>query len=72
MAIKDVTDLERRLYEHIRDNDYGSRPWSTPDVARILKVTEEDVYKALSELSKKMKDNVWIYYEAGELHVVAD
>jgi len=72
MVMKDLTDLEARVYEHIRANDFSSRPWITMNEARRLGITEEALYKALSELTKKIKDNVWIYYEAGHLHVVAD
>ncbi len=72
MAMKDLTAFERELYEFIRDGDYGNVPWVTADAAKRLGTTEEKVYKALSELTKKIKDNVWIHYKAGVLHVVAD
>lgn len=72
MGMKDLTDFERRLYEYIRDNDFESRPWVTKEAAKKLGRSEEDVYKALSELTKKIRDNIWIYYKEGSLHAVAD
>ena len=72
MSFENLTDLERRLYEYIKTNDFQSRKWSTPDAARALNATEDDIYKALSNLSKEIKDNIWIYYEDGGIRVVAE
>ncbi|MGA1820380.1 MAG: hypothetical protein ACMUHU_05155 [Thermoplasmatota archaeon] len=72
MAMKDLTDLEMRVYQYVRDNDFGNYPWVTRDAARDLRISEEDLYLALSELTKKIRDNIWIYYEDGSLRVVAD
>ena len=72
MAMKDLTPFESRLYEYILSNDFESSAWVTSRVAREFHVPEEEIYKALSELTKKIKDNIWIYYKAGELHVVAE
>ncbi len=72
MAMKDLTDLEATVYEYIRANDFSTRPWITSNESKRLGITEESLYKVLSELTKKIKDNIWIYYEAGHLHVVAD
>ena len=72
MAMKDLTDVEMKVYQYVRDNDFGNYPWSTKDAARALRMSEEDLYHALSELTKKIRDNFWIYYEDGSLRVVAD
>ncbi len=72
MAMKDLTDLETKVYHYVRDNDFGNYPWVTKDAASELKISEEDLYVALSELTKKIRDNFWIYYEDGTLRIVAD
>lgn len=72
MVMKDLTVFENRLYQYILSNEYETRPWVTAKVVRDLGVSEEEVYKALSELTKKIKDNVWVFYKAGSLHVVAE
>jgi hypothetical protein len=72
MAMKDLTDVEMKVYQYVRDNDFGNYPWVTRDAARALGMSEEDLYHALSELTKKIRDNFWIYYEDGTLRVVAD
>ena len=72
MSMKDLTDVEMRVYEFVRDGDFGNNPWITKDVAKVLGMKEEDLYHALSELTKKIRDNFWIYYENGSLRVVAD
>ena len=72
MAMKDLTPFEVELYEYIKASDFESKPWVTRDAARKFGRSEEEMYKALSELTKKIRDNIWIYYESGELHVVAE
>jgi hypothetical protein len=72
MAMKDLNDLEMRVYQYVRDNDFGNYPWVTKDAAKDLKISEDELYHALSELTKKIRDNFWIYYENGSLRIVAD
>ena len=72
MAMKDLTDEEIRVYEFVRDSDFGSHPWVTKDIAKVLGMKEEDLYHHLSELTKKIRENFWIYYENVSLRVVAD
>ena len=72
MVLKDLTTAEQKVYEFVRDHDFQNYPWKTSESAKALGMKEEDVYKALSELTKKIRDNIWIYYDSGELHIVAD
>ena len=72
MSMDDLTELDRRVYEYIKERDFQTNKWSTPDTARKLGVSEDDVYQALSNLSKHIKDNIWIYYEDGGLRIVAE
>jgi hypothetical protein len=72
LAFKDLTPAEMKVYEYVRDNDFESKPWITASAARALNMSEDDVYKALSELTKKIRDNIWIHYDSGELHISAD
>jgi hypothetical protein len=72
MAFTDLTEDDRKLYEHIRSGDFETRKWSTPSVSRALGMSEDQVYESLSNLSKHIKDNIWIYYKNGGLRVVAE
>jgi len=72
MSFDNLTEFEKKLYEYIKNNDFQSKKWSTRDAARALHASEDDVYKALSKLSKEIKDNIWIYYENGGIRVVAE
>ena len=72
MVFKDLTPTEQKVYEFIRDHDFKNYPWITYESAKVLGMKEQDLYKALSELTKKIRDNIWIYYDSGELHIVAD
>ena len=72
MGFDDLTDIDRRLYEYIKAGDFTSNKWSTPEAARKLGVTEDEIYQSLTNLAKHIKDNIWIYYEDGGIRVVAD
>ncbi len=72
MAFKDLTSFERQVYEYIRERDFETRPWITREAARNLKVEDIKIYEALSELTRKIRDNIWIFYRDGHLHVVAE
>jgi hypothetical protein len=72
MSFDNLTEFEKKVYEYIKINDFQSRKWSTREAARELHATEDDVYNALSKLTKEIKDNIWIYYEDGAIRMVAE
>jgi len=72
MAYEDLTDTDKKLYEYIKQGDFTSNPWSTPEAARKLGVSENEIYRSLSNLAKHIKDNIWIYYEDGAIRVCAE
>ena len=72
MALENLTELDRRLYEYIKLNDFEKNKWSTSDAARSLGVEESEIYESLANLTKHMKDNIWIYYKDGGLRIVAE
>ena len=72
MSFDNLNEFEYRLYEYIKSNDFQTNKWSTREVARALHVSEEDIYQALSNLSKEIKDNIWIFYEDGGIRIVAE
>ena len=72
MGWEDLSELEKRLFEYIRANDFETRKWSTVDAAARLGATEDDIYKGLSTLSKEVKDRIWIYYKDGGIRIVAE
>ena len=37
-----------------------------------FKVNEKEIYEALAAITAKVKDNIQIYYEDGEIRIVAD
>ena len=72
MAEEGLTELDRRVYEYIKLNDFEKNKWVTKDAARSLGVDEQAIYESLSNLTKFMKDKVWIYYKNGGLHIQAE
>ena len=72
MAQENLTELDMRLYQYIKLNDFETNKWSTPDAARSLGVEESEIYESLANLSKHMKDKVWIYYKDGGLRIQAE
>ncbi|MCD6461905.1 MAG: hypothetical protein J7L61_04090 [Thermoplasmata archaeon] len=72
MGMEDLTDLDKRLYEFIKMGDYETNKWSTPEAASKLGVPEDEIYKSLSNLSKHIKDKIYIYYKDGGLRIAAE
>jgi predicted transcriptional regulator len=72
MAQEDLTELDMRVYQYIKLNDFATNKWSTPEAARSLGVEESEVYQSLANLSKHLKDKVWIYYKDGGLRIQAE
>ena len=72
MSIKDLNDFELRLLKWISASDFIEVPWSTKRAADAFKVTEKEVYEALSSLTIKVKDNIQIFYEDGEIRIVGE
>lgn len=72
MAQEDLTELDMRVYQYIKLNDFATNKWSTPEASRSLGVEESEVYQSLANLSKHYKDKVWIYYKDGGLRIQAE
>lgn len=72
MSLDELSELENKVYEYAKKNDFETKPWSTRDAARAIGSTEKEVYEAMSELSRKAKNNFWIFYKDGSLRVAAD
>ncbi|MDP6870584.1 MAG: hypothetical protein QGI21_07435 [Candidatus Poseidoniaceae archaeon] len=68
----DLTELEARLFEWIRASDFEEVPWSTKSAAKSFKVTQDEIYEAVASLSKKLPNNIQIYYENGNVHIAAE
>jgi hypothetical protein len=67
-----LTDDEARLWEYIKKYDFEGNPWSTPEASKALKMNEEDVYKALAEVNKKVGDDLYIYYKNGAIRLATE
>jgi|TARA_B100000131_G_scaffold169617_1_gene163875 hypothetical protein len=68
----DLTDLEARLFEWIRQSDFETVPWSTPKAAKAFKVKQDEIYDALSALTRKVPKRIQISYKDGSLRVAAE
>jgi hypothetical protein len=72
MAWENLNELDKRLYEYIKLNDFENYKWSTPDAAKSLGAEESEIYESLANLTKHLKDKVWIYYKDGGLRIAAE
>lgn len=72
MPQENLSELDMRLYQYIKLNDFETNKWSTPEAAKSLGVEESEVYDSLANLSKHMKDKVWIYYKDGGLRIASE
>jgi hypothetical protein len=72
VADEPLTDDERRVWEYIQKYDFEGNPWSTPEAAKALKMSEDDVYAAIAEVNKKVGDDLYIYYRRGALRLATE
>lgn len=72
MGFDDLTDTDKRLYEYIKDNDFESKKWNSEEAAEQLGVETEAVYRSLSNLSKHIRDSIYIHYKDGGIRVSAE
>jgi hypothetical protein len=71
LALTDLTEFELRLLKWIAASDFSEVPWSTKRAAEAFKVSEKNVYEALSVLTIKVKDNIQISYKEGKIRIIA-
>lgn len=72
MAQENLSELDKRLYQYIKLNDFETNKWSTPDAAKSLGVEENEIFESLANLSKHLKDKIWIYYKDGGLRIASE
>jgi len=72
MAYEDLTETDITLYEYIRKYDFEANLWSTPDAAKALGWTEEEVREALINLMTHYKGKVYVHYEDGGFRISSE
>jgi len=72
MAFDDLNKLESKLFIWLCKSDFEKVPWSTSKAAKAFNVKQEEIYEALSELTKKIPNQIQIYYENGSIRISAD
>ena len=72
MALEDLTDLELRLYEWIKQSDFEKVGWSIPRAAKAFKVSDDDIYEALAALTAKIPHNIYVHYNDGAIRISAE
>ena len=72
MALSDLTDADKKVYEYLKANDFVEKAWSTKKAAKALKMKEDDVYESLSNLAEYMRNNIHIHYKDGTLRIGAN
>ena len=50
----DLSELEARLFEWIRQSDFETVPWSTASAAKAFKVKKDEIYEAVAALTRKV------------------
>ncbi len=72
MAIDDLNQLERRLYEWIKKSDFETVPWSSQRAADAFDVTEDEIREALAALTAKIPNNIYVHYSDGAVRISAE
>ena len=69
---EELTELEARIFEWIRQSEFESVAWSTSKAAKSFKVKEDEVYEAVAALTRKVPDRIQVFYKEGSLHIAAE
>ena len=72
MALSDLTDADKKVYEYLKANDFVEKAWSTKKAAKALKMKEDDVYESLSNLAEYMRNKIHIHYKDGSIRIGAN
>ena len=72
MALSDLTDADKKVYEYLKADDFVEKAWSTKKAAKALKMKEDDVYESLSNLAEYMRNNIHIHYKDGSIRIGAN
>ena len=72
MALDDLTDSDKKVYEYLKLNDFVEKPWSTKKAAKALKMKEDEIYESLSNLAEHMRNNIHIHYRDGSIRIGAN
>ena len=69
MGFDDLSDFEKRLHAYIKGNDFETKKWNSKEAAEHFGVDTKDIYEALSNMSKHIRDNIYIHYKDGGLRI---
>ena len=69
---EELSELEARLFEWIRQSDFHTVAWSTSKAAKAFKVKKDEIYEAVASLTKKVPDRIQVFYKEGTLHIAAE
>ncbi len=72
MALSDLTNEDKKVYEYLKTNDFVEKAWSTKKAAKALKMKEDDIYESLSNLAEYMRNNIHIHYKEGSIRIGAN
>tara|TARA_B100001123_G_C15104093_1_gene944761 strand:+ start:834 stop:1058 length:225 start_codon:yes stop_codon:yes gene_type:complete len=72
MSLNDLTKFESKLYIWLCKSDFENVPWSTSKAAKAFNVNQDEIYEALSALTRKIPNEIQIYYEDGSIRIAAD
>lgn len=69
---EELSEFEARLFEWIKQSDFESVSWSTKKAAKAFKVKDDEVYEALSALTRKIPKRIQLTYVDGNIHIAAE
>lgn len=72
MAWEDLTELEERLHEWIKQSDFETVAWSSERAAEAFMVTPDEIQEALAALTKKVPERIYVHYSDDAIRVSAE
>ncbi len=72
MAYDDLTDVDIKVHEYLKTNDFVDNPWSTAEAAKALRMKQDDVYESLCNLATHIRNHIHIHYREGTIRIGAN
>lgn len=70
MADEDELDeVDAALWKFIRSYDFETYPWNTEEAAAELELEEKQVLRSLNRIQRLKRDEIFVYYKEGAVHI---
>lgn len=68
----ELTPTEEKVLKWLVKSEFHVVPWSTKDAAKAFKIPEDEMYEVIAALTRKVPQQIQVFYKDGSVHIAAD